>query len=1000
MPQVSFKISVLVYDAGDAEHQWAQFLYPDGRARDFKFEGINSAIENPEMPAHFWAEPSGMLIADNDNYFGNLVSEDRGLINTSDPVWQDWHYRPVKLEILDETGATLYSVVSAIDDIIPQEKSPWAKINLMSLVRRSADMPADGERAWGKSGGAAIPLYGDYTSDDNPRLFQDRTKDELTGTIVKEWYTHRDAFKLLRKTAAALRDDIIAEPDIDTWDLDTADGRRIVASHHSPEDYISDVNYTSLCYVVYDGVEYLFLGARTKLYKIDFLTQEYTLIDTEPNGYYYRYIFYNDVAENIYALAFSGTIGVNREVLATIFEYKLSTGASVRNNLEGFNGLKVIAGEHTINDRGFFIFTKLLDASGLLVFQTFDTVNKTNWAASTAYSLGAERDYDAWDYYRFFYLECTQAGTSGATFPVFNYVFPIQHDQEITDGTAKWKIKFRLSIEARRCYDIGGASWSSNYFATTGIKPTMFDLLLQPTDPYGVYKGHSIHYRHGDVATVSGKIIFTIVAGYYTGGGACVIKYNYTDNTWALLYESNGARIYFIDQVCRLNDSIIFTEYCYSNTYGKKSYLKKINSSDVVSTIETLVGLFPQIGLIAAPDDRMYYILGGANLLKSTDGVTLRAENWLYDPGGGAAGPSVPAFDMGNNSILDGESGLNKFTHISGVPLVLDDQSTDWRLFGIAQPGSQHFFIYSKKDYGYVDLCDWSDKMISDVRDYCVKRLGGLWYYDETGKFCARKRIPETAAVYNFAEGEATVLLKNSGRDKIKNRYIYIPSQINTTPCEITTVSLEKGIDSDLVIEASGIKISSSCAETALWKVSFENYSDLTEIKLYKWNEGTTQYDYVATGDRTTIFQSGYITISPDAFTGTAVVYDNFTFYVTPMQYEYQQLTYVDRTEAEDADSIDLYGIREHAVQEPYIKRVHSLDVLTEWLNMTKDPHPLYSIRYPANLVTLKQNDVITLTAAKYGLTSAKKHKVVSVKQSATLGMAMVDAEVVDINIS
>jgi hypothetical protein len=384
-------------------------------------------------------------------------------------------------------------------------------------------------------------------------------------------------------------------------------------------------------------------------------------------------------------------------------------------------------------------------------------------------------------------------------------------------------------------------------------------------------------------------------------------------------------------------------------------------------------------------------------MLYSTDGDDeCHPENWLFDPGGGAAGPPVPAFEMASNRIWDGTSYQGfPLTLTSGVPLVLDDQSTDWRLFGISQP-DQALFVFGKNDYGFIDLCDWSELSIAAVRNLCAKRLGGLWFYDKDGVFTFAKRITGGAATYAFAEGQVKIEMTGTGRDKIENRYVFIPRQIALDPVKIETIQVQLNNGSTLAIAADQIVVSPACNESALYQLRFENGSDLDEWKLYKWDAVADEWDLVKTGDRTVVEQYEYLTVGPAVFGGTAIRYDQFQFAVSPSSYQYQELTHLERTEVEDSDSIDQYGVREHRVDEAFIKRILSLDVLKVWLNQTKDPRSTYRIRYPVSLVRLTPEALITITSAKFGLTSSIIFRVVKISYLAKSGQILADAEIID----
>ena len=330
MAEVSYKLYAYVYDNDLATYSWTELLDDNSKSRLANFEGITVSVEDPLNLANSFADMGSIKVYDHDNYWGNPTDETKGIVNSSDPVWKDYKYRPLKLMLCDGAGTEVKSMVVCIDDIVPQEGSPTAEIVTIGLARRAMDVPADGKTCSGNI------LYGAWGTSAAPTLYASRTETAGDNPLIKGWFTNRRIIDIVKKTCYALEEDRLGTPSIDAVTVTRTDGLRFVSSR---SNIASGADGVGIAETIYhgcsDGTD-LWLCAGHKLYLYDVSEDTYAVKYTDASATAkLQRIFYNTNG-NLYILKLDGTD-------VTLIQYTISSGATTTRTLSkcwvgtGFN---------------------------------------------------------------------------------------------------------------------------------------------------------------------------------------------------------------------------------------------------------------------------------------------------------------------------------------------------------------------------------------------------------------------------------------------------------------------------------------------------------------------------------------------------------------------------------------------------------------------------------------------------------------------------------------
>lgn len=304
MAQVQYKLFAYVYNNGLAAYAWTELTTTAGHSRLVAFESMGITSEDSLGLYNQYAELGDIRVWDQDNYWGSLASASLGLINTSDPVWQDYRYRPIKVQVLDESSNVKMSMVACIDDILPQEGSPVATIKTIGLARRAAEAMADGTTIAGNT------IYGAWGSATSPTLYAARTETASSSSISRTWFTNRRIADILSKTCYALEEDRLGTPSITVPTVSRS--TRAVSCRNAISLYETERIYDWCS----DGTD-LWIVAGRRLYKYDVSEDSYDDVytDTDEDAALFR-IFYNTNG-NLYIIRKIGAV-------ISVLEYDIS----------------------------------------------------------------------------------------------------------------------------------------------------------------------------------------------------------------------------------------------------------------------------------------------------------------------------------------------------------------------------------------------------------------------------------------------------------------------------------------------------------------------------------------------------------------------------------------------------------------------------------------------------------------------------------------------------
>lgn len=384
---------------------------------------------------------------------------------------------------------------------------------------------------------------------------------------------------------------------------------------------------------------------------------------------------------------------------------------------------------------------------------------------------------------------------------------------------------------------------------------------------------------------------------------------------------------------------------------------------------------------------RVYYIRNNENKVCSC----------RYDP----AGPLIYLWEENRESD----------DAVFGLPMFCDDNigiyNTSYAIahgvydsanavyYGFAAPDKTMFQLAAKHS-GFLHLLKWDGMSLADICDACARAQNAIWYYDEDGVFHYEQlKTSGLVSVKDFAEGEAiSVALTSGGRKDVVNRYLYNNVQVKKVVPETGQPYYEQAATSDMRLD--GVRVLLSCAEVKHWRIVITN-GGTGAFSLQSLDDNGDFYEWTeqATGTIGTELTEQYLIIPADAITGTYATGDAAYFYVLPTQWDFEDVGGLNRLSVQDDTSIARYQRQDKDVDAKFIDRNVVLDMMTAWLNITKDPKQQFSARLPyeGNENTLKVGAIITLTSAKLGLTSSNKLKITSLAWSGDSCRIAVTAE-------
>lgn len=402
------------------------------------------------------------------------------------------------------------------------------------------------------------------------------------------------------------------------------------------------------------------------------------------------------------------------------------------------------------------------------------------------------------------------------------------------------------------------------------------------------------------------------------------------------------------------------------------------------------------IRYVHAYTDRVYYWFMGVNRMASVrlDDylLTVREENRIT----ASATTGNPCFDDGNYNpdwVADYYGNTTVYWDLTGCIYGITSSSL------INGGNDKTLFQVGTTSANFLPLLKWDGMTIADIFNECAKAMCATWYYDEDG-ILNFAPIPTTglSSVKDFVEGEVMTLETGaSGRQEIKNRYNFRPYSFVKAPPEMGELEYDISTTSDFVVD--GITILRSCDESATWRIVIGAASAYSLQKL-NHSVGDWEWEEKTTGEIGLALDYDYLHISADAFRGTAGNGDMVYFNVRAAEWDFQEHTILDRVIVQDAGSISAYQRQDADIEGKYIPWVYSAFIMQGWLDITKDPHPRLSAKLPynGNEGVVSIGNIITITSAKLGLTSANKLKIIGLSWSGDSCRIAVNAELLQMN--
>lgn len=905
MAEYSYKLYAYVYDNSAETYSWVELTDGNSKSRLVGFEGLTISTEDQLNLSSAFADVGTIRVWDHDNYWGNPTDETNGIVNSSDPVWKDYKYRPIKVMLCDGTGAEVKSMVVCIDDILPTEGSPVAEIKTIGLARRAMDVPADGKTCAGNT------LYGSWGGTTSPTLYASRTETAADGTLIKGWFTNRRIRDILKKTCYALEEDRLGTPSIDTISVTRSDGERFVSMRSalasgSDAVGISDTIYNGCS----DGTD-LWLVAGNKLYFYDISEDTYALMYTDASETAKLVRVWYNTGGKLYIVKVDGT-----PLVGTLIQYTISSGATTTRTLTNlfYSGYHVYGFHYSLP----VAFCQSLNSGAGAIFWVGDDGDNT---------------YTAYLY------TCADIGTTWTQLATDDLPLDSNGNMVSPNGA--------IRVDEANSYIWMAAQGGWEAGAPENLYSTLYRV-TQSTVEFTFLKRWDAYQESSE----KGQLIIDI------GWTATLVICSIIHDSGVTAAESRLA-------------------YKVSNADGP--WAGELDVWPYSSRGDEDNGFMPRLGLKTAPDGAVYYIRNRQNILaKVTEdaGTPTVTECNLLNA---SAATGIPLFNNGDYGIWQGtrQSG-------SGSDLILDrGSSSTFKIYGISQP-SNILFQYAKDYAGFIDLCKWEGKSIAEVRDICAKILRGKWYYNQAGVFQFKELPVSTgSSVKDYAEGEyISIQRETNGRDGILNHYIYTPYRITKKDAYISGFAVNNISGSSFVIREP--VINKTCTANKYWRLTVTAVSGATATyRLDYLDSGTWVNQATGLSSANTVVQD-YLIISPECFAGTPYTGDSAYWWAQPAEFVFEKLTKFDTIEVEDTTSIGKYNSIDLVVDEPFLPRLLAEETLTRWLNRTKDPKAVYTLRVPYQGLeaTLVPDAEITITNAKHALTTDTHFRIIGLSWS------------------
>ena len=936
---VRYRLEFLVYNLAGTTWNWLDYADWNGhheRLLEKSFDRLKYVVESRNLAFRAFYPEVGSIQVDNTDEFWNDIettAPELGASGTTHKTgFRDQLCRIVQIEGVTESVL----VTAAVNNLIIEKDSDRATIEVVGLAQLAMQQKCDGEKL------DDVAIVGDWWESDlaqNVNLYQTRTTGP-NGGAEREWFHHKRAYQLFKRTRINTVDDAIAVAagglgvglsDIENPTFATSDDRHTATAVSTPEA----LGYTvmGICWGDPDD-KYAYVLAKDSsspitelwLWKWNYETDEYT--DTLwvngvgglPNGEYclaHLGMNYNPnglTAGAIYIPLWSGAAGA--ATTPHLVEIDLSDFTrSQAFDMDTWCVTNIGAG-CDFRDFGAWSNRRGLVSGGQTSQGTLVVI------VDDEFNVPADRN-------RILELQCWNVGAAGASmWPAIqdsygtynNYVgAPLTGVQQ---GPAYTYLP--VVFCAGCCLDADNADPTAAY---VDALTTTLVLYAHGTDDIP-RSGSPTAYRH-------------IVECQWTSGGGwralglfppCA-GFVHVSQLWVapfgrIVATSAGVIFAAVDSITGKCEVVGKLVAAYGDNGNYTTQLQDMgpglssNPTDFANALAYHV-----------PDDRVYVCSVGNTRLRSIDGgaitpASVRDEN--QNPWVGAGGIGDPITASAHHSVYG--HGLD-FRYKTGG---------DWELHGILVSTEEAavIFSYTQTFYPTLPLIDLGGLNIWELRTMIADVCDAIQSYNVIGVAEFRRR-GTAAAITAWPAG--TLTFDDNGWNQIANAVSgrpYAPRPTgNSRDAEVTQTHNAAGSTGALISIATG-----RSTTNRLFRIVFLSTTsyDLEELISGTWTNRLTGVS------KNTVQEYQEVRLTPDSFAGVFVAGDTFTFWVYAELWELAQLDERNKVEVEDTASITKWGRQAVELDNRFYSRTRLLDTLTQAIAWTKDAHQWFELEIDA----------------------------------------------------
>lgn len=888
-----------VYDAGTSAWVWV-----DWSSRLKSFANPTTRVERALMPIHFDSAISDVKLDNSDGYFDKIVSSDQGLVNDSEPYGKTLRHRWVRigrrLHYEDGTTATFYLGCGTVENISMSNMEGTVTLKLRSLARRAMEQKADGKEV---NANTAYGAFGDPTT--SPTLYESYSEETETGTVYREWFTHRKASDIILKTCNAMDD---VSPVVDEFKIDTGAGGYVCSTLSRPpgpsytESYCRAIAFDFNRHRLWVACDDPASASNAYLYEYDVDLHTFTRKVKYVGGGKIRGLWYNAADTTLVVLLHvdipngshnrsvtayldkvldsiaDGTIrDVPDDVLQTLTNYCPGTFCYR-------NGLWVDASE------GGSQTSKAVVIGGDRIYRWVGRINKpVNTYVGENLCIPFEQRLLKQSTFKEVpgYAGGSTKADFRANYP--NRFIPPWEEEELSALTSHIPYTWALGVNTS---DVEAFDGMEEYLA--GVRFSLGQAgttLFWPEDDagggslfYGTFDNTTRQYGFSTCDLDDGAV--SVLPSPWTDWPDCiqpVVAISGQTKIWVgfvfwkedfetshvgevspfMMYEWDGAD--WTEKISDMADGtgqVILSGIRTGASEMLATVLNRWTGQTCLSTINLSINSLPQNRIMYAGGGLIPF--SGKNFLR---GFVLADSNLVV-----GATDRIYFYETGTFLLYSYADGAVRYENKVGetpfpivdeetfnpspIAFASEDDGAAWKLYGMTakqwmdldglpySSAAQHvLWQYSRYFSGFLPLCDFSDMTVHDVRSKIAEMLNAVHYYGPDGTFYFKAR-PTNALTKDFTFTNVSKMeLKSAGYESIINRISGIPYEVNIqqTPSSSPYAMRSSGSTGSL----SKAAIASSASIVQEWKVVF--VTDSTFNILYR-DTGTTLWVAAGSG--------------------------------------------------------------------------------------------------------------------------------------------------------